>query len=121
VSALSKRRCWQGLSRHHEDVKDLHLRDLFASDPARGERLVAEGAGLYLDYSKNRITDETIQLLGALAEQSGLGDRIEAMFPRRQDHPRAPDRDRTAAGARQLHQRADPPLPHDAHDESRGK
>ncbi|MGA8338832.1 MAG: glucose-6-phosphate isomerase [Solirubrobacteraceae bacterium] len=80
MTTLSERRCWQGLSRHHEDVKDLHLRDLFAADPARGERLVAEGAGLYLDYSKNRITDETIQLLGALAEQSGVPDRIEAMF-----------------------------------------
>ena len=80
MTTLSERRCWQGLSRHHQDVKDLHLRDLFASDPARAERLVAEGAGLYLDYSKNRITDETIQLLGALAEQSGVPDRIEAMF-----------------------------------------
>ena len=80
MTTLSERRCWQGLSRHHQDVKDLHLRDLFAADPARGERLVAEGAGLYLDYSKNRITDETIELLVALAEQSGLRERIEAMF-----------------------------------------
>jgi glucose-6-phosphate isomerase len=80
VSALSERRCWQGLSRHHEDVKDLDLRELFAADPGRGERFVAEGAGLYLDYSKNRVTDETIQLLGALADQSGVPDRIEAMF-----------------------------------------
>jgi glucose-6-phosphate isomerase len=80
VSVLSERRCWQALSRHHEDVKDLHLRELFAADPGRGERFVAEGAGLYLDYSKNRVTDETIQLLGALAEQSGAPDRIEAMF-----------------------------------------
>ena len=80
MTTLSERRCWQRLSRHHQDVKDLHLRDLFASDPARGERLVAEGAGLYLDYSKNRITDETIQLLGALAEQSGVPERTEAMF-----------------------------------------
>jgi glucose-6-phosphate isomerase len=80
VSALSERRCWQGLTRHYEDVKDLHLRELFAADPGRGERFVAEGAGLYLDYSKNRVTDETIQLLGALAEQSGVPDRIEAMF-----------------------------------------
>jgi glucose-6-phosphate isomerase len=80
VSALSERRCWQRLSRHHEAVKDLHLRELFAADPGRGERFVAEGAGLYLDYSKNRVTDETIQLLGALAEQSGVPDRIAAMF-----------------------------------------
>jgi glucose-6-phosphate isomerase len=80
VSAVSERRCWQGLSRHHEDVKDLRLRDLFAADPGRGERFVAEGAGLYLDYSKNRITDETIRLLAGLAEQSGVADRREAMF-----------------------------------------
>jgi len=80
VSAVSERQCWQGLSRHHEDVKDLRLRDLFAADPGRGERFVAEGAGLYLDYSKNRITDETIQLLAGLAEQSGVADRREAMF-----------------------------------------
>ena len=80
MSAVSERRCWQGLSRHHEDVKDLRLRDLFAADPGRGERFVAEGAGLYLDYSKNRITDETIQLLAGLAEQSGVADRREAMF-----------------------------------------
>jgi glucose-6-phosphate isomerase len=80
VSALLERRCWQGLSQHHEDVKGLHLRELFAADPGRGERFVAEGPGLYLDYSKNRVTDETIQLLGALAEQSGVPDRIEAMF-----------------------------------------
>ena len=80
MSAVCERRCWQGLSRHHEDVKDLRLRDLFAADPGRGERFVAEGAGLYLDYSKNRITDETIQLLAGLAEQSGVADRREAMF-----------------------------------------
>ena len=80
MSALSERRCWQALRRHHEDVKDLHLRELFAADPGRGERFVAEGAGLYLDYSKNRITDETIQLLAGLAEQSGVADRREAMF-----------------------------------------
>jgi glucose-6-phosphate isomerase len=80
VTALGEHRCWQGLSRHHDDVKDLHLRELFAADPGRGVRFVAEGAGLYLDYSKNRVTDETIQLLGALAEQSGVPDRIEAMF-----------------------------------------
>ena len=58
----------------------MHLRELFAQDPARGERLTAEGAGLYLDYSKNRVTDETLGLLLALAEQSRLQERIEAMF-----------------------------------------
>ena len=61
-------------------MRDLHLRSLLAGDPSRGERLVAEGAGLYLDYSKNRITDETVRLLLALADECGLRDRIEAMF-----------------------------------------
>jgi glucose-6-phosphate isomerase len=68
------------LEEHYKKVCDLHLCDLFADDPARGERLVAEGAGLYLDYSKNRITDETIALLIQLAEQSHLAARIRAMF-----------------------------------------
>jgi glucose-6-phosphate isomerase len=80
VSALRDRRCWHVLSRHHDDVKDLHLRDLFAADPSRGERFVAEGAGLCLDYSKNRITAETIRLLLALADECGLRDSIAAMF-----------------------------------------
>jgi glucose-6-phosphate isomerase len=71
---------WQQLERHHADVRDAHLRDLFASDPERGTRLTAEGAGLLLDYSKHRVTDETLQLLRALAEERGLTDRIEAMF-----------------------------------------
>jgi glucose-6-phosphate isomerase len=71
---------WAALEKHYEAVKDVHLRELFAQDPTRGERLTAEGAGLHLDYSKNRITDETISLLTALAEEAGLGARIEAMF-----------------------------------------
>ncbi len=71
---------WGALSKHYEQVRDLHLRDLFASDEGRGERLVAEGAGLFLDYSKNRVTDETLKLLLELAEQRGLSGRIEAMF-----------------------------------------
>ena len=71
---------WKALERHHSDVRDLQLRDLFAADPARVERLAAEGAGLYLDYSKNRVTDETIALLVQLAEQTGLAERREAMF-----------------------------------------
>jgi glucose-6-phosphate isomerase len=71
---------WQDLSRHYEEIKGVHLRELFAADAGRGERLVAEAAGLYLDYSKNRITDETIRLLVALAEQCGLRERTEAMF-----------------------------------------
>ncbi len=80
MTLLPGRQCWRALSRHHEDVKDLHLRELFAADPSRGEQLVAEGAGLYLDYSKNRITAETIRLLLALARECGLRDRIRAMF-----------------------------------------
>ena len=60
--------------------RHLHLRDLFAADPKRGERMTAEAAGLFLDYSKNRITDETLKLLLQLAEESGLRERIDAMF-----------------------------------------
>jgi glucose-6-phosphate isomerase len=71
---------WQDLSRHYEEIKGVHLRELFAADAGRGERLVADAAGLHLDYSKNRITDETIRLLVALAKQCGLRERCEAMF-----------------------------------------
>jgi glucose-6-phosphate isomerase len=71
---------WQALVAHHAEVGSLHLRELFASDPGRGERLVVEAAGLYLDYSKNRITDETMRRLVALAEARGLGERIASMF-----------------------------------------
>ena len=75
-----KRACVLALERHHAEIRDLHLRDLFASDPTRGERLATEGAGLYLDYSKNRVTDDTVGLLLRLAEESGLPERTEAMF-----------------------------------------
>ena len=71
---------WRALQTHHTQIGGTHLRELFASDPDRGRRMTAEGAGLFLDYSKNRATDETLRLLVALAEQSGLRDRIEAMF-----------------------------------------
>jgi glucose-6-phosphate isomerase len=71
---------WAALERHYEAIKDVQMRELFADDPGRGERLTAEGAGLHLDYSKNRITDETIALLTALAREAGLKERIEAMF-----------------------------------------
>jgi glucose-6-phosphate isomerase len=80
VTPLRERPAWSALRSHYDAVRELHLRELFASDPARGERLTAEGAGLYLDYSKNRITDDTLALLLALAEQSGLSERTEAMF-----------------------------------------
>jgi glucose-6-phosphate isomerase len=77
---LRQRPAWKALERHYEEIRELHLRELFAADPERGERLAAEGAGLYLDYSKNRVTDETLALLVRLAEESGLAERIEAMF-----------------------------------------
>ena len=80
MTALRERPAWVALEQHYEEIRDAHLRDLFAADPTRGERLTAEAVGLYLDYSKNRITDETIGLLVHLAEESGLAERIEAMF-----------------------------------------
>src|SRR4051812_17363572 len=70
---------WKALSAHFQKVDRLHLREFFAQDPKRGERLTAEAAGIYLDYSKNRITDETLGLLSRLAEESGLRTRIDAM------------------------------------------
>jgi glucose-6-phosphate isomerase len=75
-----KRPVWKALETHYKRVRELHLRDLFANDPTRGERMVADGAGIYLDYSKNRITDHTLKLLAQLAEESGLQARIDAMF-----------------------------------------
>jgi len=80
AASLTARPAWKALEAHHEKVRDLHLRTLFEHDPKRGERLTAEAAGLYLDYSKNRITDETLDLLLQLAEESGVRARIEAMF-----------------------------------------
>jgi glucose-6-phosphate isomerase len=71
---------WGALERHHGEIRDAHLRQLFAEDPDRGERLIAEGAGLYLDYSKNRVTDETLRLLARLAQEAGMPERREAMF-----------------------------------------
>jgi glucose-6-phosphate isomerase len=77
---LTERPAWKDLEVHYQKVRDLHLRQLFADDAERGKRMTAEGAGLYLDYSKNRITDQTIKLLLQLAEESGLRPRIDAMF-----------------------------------------
>ncbi len=77
---LTQRSSWKALEEHYQKVRNLHLRTLFADDPGRGERFALEAAGIYLDYSKNRITDETLRLLLALAEDSGLRERIEAMF-----------------------------------------
>jgi len=79
-TALRRRPAWTALEAHHQQVKGLHLRELFASDPRRGERMTLEAAGLYLDYSKNRITDETLRLLVRLAEECDLRARIDAMF-----------------------------------------
>jgi glucose-6-phosphate isomerase len=80
TAPLGTRPSWTALAAHHEKVKNVHLRQLFASDPGRGERLTLEAAGIVLDYSKNRITDETLRLLVRLAEESGLRERIDAMF-----------------------------------------
>ena len=74
------RPAWKALEAHHQKVRELHLRKLFADDPERGERMTREAAGIFLDYSKNRITDETLELLLQLAEESGLRARIDAMF-----------------------------------------
>jgi glucose-6-phosphate isomerase len=80
VATLTKRKSWKGLQTHYSKVRDLHLRELFAEDPKRGERFTAEGAGLFLDYSKNRVADDTLKLLLQLAEESGLRGHIDAMF-----------------------------------------
>jgi glucose-6-phosphate isomerase len=80
IAPLRQRPAWGELERHHSEVADRHLRDLFADDPNRGERLTAEDIGLYLDYSKNRVVDDTLALLVRLAEESGLAARREAMF-----------------------------------------
>jgi len=77
---LTTRPAWKALAAHHAHVRDLHLRALFAGDPGRGERLTLEAAGLFLDYSKNRITDDTTALLVTLAQECGLRARIDAMF-----------------------------------------
>ena len=80
IASLTSRPAWKALQSHHQKVRDLHLRELFAADPKRGERLTAEAVGIYLDYSKHRVTDETLTLLRQLAEESGLRQRIDALF-----------------------------------------
>jgi glucose-6-phosphate isomerase len=84
ATPLRERKAWQALERHYAEISGTHLRDLFAADPGRGERLNAEAAGVYLDYSKNRVTDETLALLIELAEESGVTEHRDAMF--RGDH-----------------------------------
>ena len=78
--STSRHAVWRALEDHYGTIRGRHLRDLFAEDPARGERMTAEAAGVFLDYSKNRVEDETLSLLVQLAEQSGLRERIDAMF-----------------------------------------
>ena len=80
ITPLTKLAAWQALEAHYQKVRELHLRKLFADDPRRGERMTAEAIGIYFDYSKHRITDETLKLLLQLAEESGLRARIDAMF-----------------------------------------
>jgi glucose-6-phosphate isomerase len=80
VTPLRERKAWQALQRHYDEIGGRHLREMFAEDPGRGERLTAEACGLYLDYSKNRVTDETMRLLVELAEESGVPERRAAMF-----------------------------------------
>jgi glucose-6-phosphate isomerase len=77
---LTGRSAWQALGQHFTKTKTLHLRDLFAQDPKRGERMTVQAAGLFLDYSKNRVTDETLKLLLQLAKEAGLREHIDAMF-----------------------------------------
>src|SRR5207247_10227705 len=77
---LTARQSWKALQVHRNDIGERHLRTLFAAAPARGERRTAEAVGIYLDYSKNRVTDETVTLLCRLAEECGLRERIDAMF-----------------------------------------
>ncbi len=80
VKPVSSGRAWVALAKHYRKIKNVHLRTLFARDPARGERFLLQAVGLYLDYSKHRITDETLRLLLALADESGLRGKIDAMF-----------------------------------------
>lgn len=80
ITPLTKRPAWQALEQHYKKMQEVHLRTLFADDPKRGERFTAEAEGIYLDYSKNRITDETLRLLLDLAASAGLRERIDAMF-----------------------------------------
>ncbi len=80
VAPLTERDSWRSLEAHYEEVRGTHLREMFGGDEGRGERLIAEGAGLYLDYSKNRVTDETMRLLVELATDCGMPERREAMF-----------------------------------------
>jgi len=80
TKSVTERGAWKALRAHYQNVRELHLRKFFADDPTRGERMTLEAVGLFLDYSKNRVTDETLKLLVQLADESGLRERIDAMF-----------------------------------------
>jgi len=80
LEPLTKRKAWKALQTHYDYIRGLHMRDLFVNDPQRGERMTIDAAGIFLDYSKNRITDETLELLLQLADESGLRRRMDAMF-----------------------------------------
>ena len=80
IRPLTKRPAWKALAAHCKKSRALHLRKLFSADPKRGERMTAEASGIFLDYSKNRVTAQTLKLLLRLAEESGLQERIDAMF-----------------------------------------
>ena len=80
ILPLTRRNAWKALQAHYKEIRTVHLRELFAQDPARGDRMTVESAGIFVDYSKNRITDETLKLLFELAEESGLRERTQAMF-----------------------------------------
>jgi glucose-6-phosphate isomerase len=80
IKPLTRRPAWKALAAHYKKMRERHLRDLFAEDPKRGARMTAEAVGITLDYSKNRVIDETVKLLVQLAEESGLRDKIDAMF-----------------------------------------
>ena len=79
-ASLTELPAWKTLDAHYQKMRELHLRKLFADDPRRGERMTIDAAGLFLDYSKNRITDETLGLLLQLAAETGLRAKIDAMF-----------------------------------------
>jgi glucose-6-phosphate isomerase len=80
LTPLSERPAWKALAAHHQQIHETQLKRLFADDPARGERFTVEAGGIFLDYSKNRVTDETLKLLIQLADESGLRSHIDAMF-----------------------------------------
>ncbi len=80
TKSSTERGAWNALVAHYQNARELHLRRLFADDPTRGKRMTVEAVGLYLDYSKNRVTDETLKLLVQLADESRLRERIDAMF-----------------------------------------